>query len=138
MSEGERELEQLERRTVKPLIMAVGIVAMAADPVIAPELSENFIRYALTQGGLLSLVIVIGWSYRRDFTKMLDNKTEHISILTQLVAQSSVAQAQNAAALEANGKAIEAQAAAVASMTQVMAEFKGLLSGRRGAGARES
>jgi hypothetical protein len=51
----------------------------------------DFLKWALTQGGLVLVLIVVFWSYRRDFVGILRQEQERTKILTDLVSQSTVA-----------------------------------------------
>lgn len=53
--------------------------------------NADLIRYVFTQGGLFAVLIVVLWSYRRDFTRILDRDAERLEVLTGLVAANTSA-----------------------------------------------
>lgn len=52
---------------------------------------SDFVKWALTQGGLVIVLIIVGWSYRRDLTRLLQEEKERTKILTDLVQESTTA-----------------------------------------------
>ena len=86
--------------TATTMLLAVGVESTLAEP--------DLLRYAMTQGGLMLVVIVILWSYRRDFTRIQQRDDEKVAILIELVSK-------NIAALEHTG-------ATNASLTRVIEE----------------
>lgn len=65
----------------------------------------DLFRYAMTQGGLLVVVLVLLWSYRKDLKASNAKQDERIEVLTNLVATNTAAMTRAAAASEANEKA---------------------------------
>lgn len=78
----------------------------------------DLVRYAITQGGLLAVVLVLLWSYRRDWTNIVDQRGEHIAVLTNLVQQSTTAQANSAASLASMAEAIKEMTRTVGQISQ--------------------
>lgn len=111
---------------MKPFLFALTVAGMVADPVLSPDVSDNMLRFVVTQGGLLIALLAIGWSYRKDFTRLLDRKDDQIQTLTGLVAS-------NSSALAKNAEASAAQVQVIQQLAQEMAKFSGLMAGRRGA-----
>lgn len=64
-------------------------------------------KWALTQGGLVLVLLVVGWTYRRDFSRLLDNDTEKLHILTTLVATNTSAMERAAAASTAVERSVQ-------------------------------
>ncbi|HEX4346391.1 MAG TPA: hypothetical protein VHZ73_02400 [Vicinamibacterales bacterium] len=78
------------------------IVAAAIEPALTPP-DMDFTRYAMTQGGLLVVVLVLLWGIRRELT----GKDSQITVLTQLVKDSTQAQTSTADALDRVSRAVE-------------------------------
>ena len=85
--------------TATTMLLAVGIDSTLAEP--------DLLRYAMTQGGLLLVVIVLFWSYRRDFLRIQARDDEKIAILTDLVAKSTIAHEHAGAAVVALTKVVD-------------------------------
>lgn len=92
------------------LIAATTIVAMA-EPVLAD--SGDLLRYAITQGGLLAVVFVLLWSYRKDTLGALNLERERVSILTDLVASTKTAIVSASDVIAAQAKSIDGLARVV-------------------------
>ena len=83
--------------------------ALKADEIVAsPEASSQLIRWAITQGGPSVLVIVIGWSYRRDLLGVIVRKNEEIAaqweqnkLIVEMVRQTAQTNERLTAAVEA-------------------------------------
>jgi flagellar biosynthesis/type III secretory pathway M-ring protein FliF/YscJ len=43
------------------------VVGASGDQVT--QVDQEFLKYAITQGGLFLLLVAVGWSYRRDFLR---------------------------------------------------------------------
>lgn len=80
------------------------IVAATVEPVSEPDL----LRYGLTQGGLLAVVLVLLWSYRKDMIGKLADRDDHLIVMTGLVSKSTEAQWKSAEAVERMARALEA------------------------------
>lgn len=90
--------------------------AVLAVGVEAPMAEFDLTRYAVTQGGLLIVVLVLLWSIRKDMKAQAEleqsrlkaentRQTETIQVLTTLVQMNTTAMTRAAAASEANEKA---------------------------------
>lgn len=115
---------------IKPAFMMASLFAMQLEQTIDPASSDSMVRYALTQGGLLSLLIVLGWSYRRDFMQMAELRQERISVLTEIVSKSTEAQTRSAEALIQSTAALSTQAQSIHALSQAVGELKGAIAGR--------
>jgi hypothetical protein len=62
---------------------------IASSPVGATDM--DFFRWAVTQGGLVVVVLVIFWSYRRDLAGLLKEEQQRTRVLTDLVERNTVA-----------------------------------------------
>jgi hypothetical protein len=116
---------------MKPLAMFATMIAAMIEPTVDPALTENFVKYAMTQGGLFMLVIVLGWSYRRDFIRMADQRSERIQVLTDIVAAATAAQTKTADALAQSIAGAAAQAQSLQQALSLLTELKVSLAGRR-------
>lgn len=117
---------------IKPFAIAGSFLAMGAESAAATMDPENFVRYALTQGGLFALVCVLGWSYRRDLMRVSDDKTERLSVMTDLVVAATAAQTKTADSLTQSTLAIAAQAQSIQGLSSVLTRVEVALAGRRG------
>jgi hypothetical protein len=80
------------------------MVAAAVEPVVN---DADLPRYALTQGGLLAVVLVLLWSYRKDTMSILREKENNITLMAEMVQEATAASVKTAEALERMGRAIE-------------------------------
>lgn len=69
-------------------------------------LDVRFYEWAFTQGGLTAVVLVLLWSYRRDFVSLLKSQDERLSVLTKLVGDAMGAIHAGTAQSEATEKAM--------------------------------
>jgi predicted metalloprotease len=95
----------------RPTVAVIAMALAAAEPVIVPE--QDLIRYGITQGGLVLVVLVIFWSYRRDLVRLIDAKDQNLRVLTELVASNTSAATRMAEAVEAQEKVIERLTSAI-------------------------
>lgn len=72
-------------------------------------LSENVdvVKYGVTQGGLLAVVLVLLYFYRRDFMDRLDEKNDRLKVMTDLAAESATSLTRLTEALERMNRTIE-------------------------------
>jgi len=88
-------------------LFAVGIVEN-------PPLSDfDVLKYAVTQGGLVIVVLVLLWSYRKDLKALSERQDERLKVLTDMVQSNAIAMARMAAASEAQEKSAHRLARAV-------------------------
>ncbi len=88
------------------LTMALGLAAL--EPVMPlPGDDFSLLKYAITQGGLVLVVIVLLWSYRRDFTRVLTEQQDRLSVMTNIVQVSTAALTRSADASERMARAVE-------------------------------
>lgn len=66
-------------------------VAVAEGDATLSSPPPELVKWSVTQGGLVLVLLVVLWSYRRDFTRVLAREDEETAILTDLVAQASAA-----------------------------------------------
>jgi hypothetical protein len=116
---------------VKAAIAPFAILGMVLDTAVAPMTAENFLQYALTQGGLFGVVLIGGYVWRRDAMKTLADKNERIDVLTNLVASSVAASTQAAAVQAESVAAIRSQAATLQSLSMIIQRLDVGLGGRR-------
>lgn len=86
------------------LIATSLMVAAAVEPVVS---DTDLPRYALTQGGLLAVVLVLLWSYRKDLNGVIREHESAHATMTELVQDSTAANVKTAEALERMARAIE-------------------------------
>jgi hypothetical protein len=116
---------------VKAAIAPFAILGMVVDTAVVPMSAENFMQYALTQGGLFGVVLIGGYVWRRDAMKALADKTERIDVLTTLVANSVTASTQAAASMAEATAAIRAQASSIQNLSMIIQRLDVGLGGRR-------
>lgn len=76
---------------------------LAAQPIDGPAGSiggfpVDLAKWAMTQGGLVVVTLVILWSYRRDFKKVIEAQQQELGVVTELAKECSAHIAQSAAA----------------------------------------
>lgn len=86
----------------RTVLAATVLGAEAAAPLVSPP-DTDFTRYAMTQGGLLVVVLVLLWGIRREML----GKDNQIAELTGLVKESTEAQTKATDALERLSRAVE-------------------------------
>ncbi len=67
----------------------------------------DMLRYAVTQGGLLTAFLVLLYFYRKDFQSDRDRASDRITVLTDLVQRASEAHTKSADAQMVQARAIE-------------------------------
>lgn len=95
----------LESLSVKCLVavgLLVGVTLHAAGfQPLPPAVSEpDLLRYALTQGGLLGVALVLLYFYRRDITQQIARKDERLEYFASMVAANTAAMERMATAVE--------------------------------------
>jgi hypothetical protein len=81
--------------------MTTALLVTALETV-APS-DPDLVRYAVTQGGLLAVVLILLWSMHRDSSR----KDERLEVMTDLVAQSTAATARATEVLERLARSVE-------------------------------
>lgn len=94
------------------LLMTIGAVDAQQNGGEGPA-SEAFWKWAIVQGGLALVVLVGGWSYRRDLMRLVREGEERITVLTSLAERSASAMQSAADATREQSAAIERLAQAV-------------------------
>lgn len=96
------------------------LFAFMIDNAVSTGTDDSLIHYAITQGGLLAVVLVLIYlrqqdvkQQKEDNDKRHEENLERISILTDIAAQSATANTTNAAAARANADAITRLAGSV-------------------------
>lgn len=95
---------------LKAGMLGMSLVVAAAEPLLG---EVDLAKYALTQGGLLIVVLVLIWLQRRDNERISKKDEEKIVVLTDLVRASTVAMTHAAEASIASEKANHRLARAV-------------------------
>lgn len=97
------------------IYFASGLAIVAAlEPVSGGE--TDLIRYALTQGGLLAVVLVLLWSIRKDALGVLKERENAIVVMSDMVTKCATALEKAADAGQQQARAMEQMARAVESM----------------------
>lgn len=83
---------------------------LAAQSMDAPTGSiggfpVDLAKWAMTQGGLVVVTLVILWSYRRDFKRVIEAQQQELGIVTALAQECSKHIAESAAAQQAMAQA---------------------------------
>jgi hypothetical protein len=93
------------------LTLTATLLFATLEPVLGGE--TDLPRYAITQGGLLAVVLVLLW-YIRELHKQRDGASDQtIESLTSIVAETNVSMQKNISVGEAQEKAIDRLAHAV-------------------------
>lgn len=88
----------------KGLIATTLMIAAAVEPVVS---ETDLVKYGLTQGGLLAVVLVLLWSYRKDMVGKLSDVGDQLAVMTSIVSKSTEAQLKSAEAVERMARALE-------------------------------
>jgi hypothetical protein len=107
------------------LTLSANLFATMLEPSTSGAVEPDILRYAITQGGLLAVVLVLIWlrqqeqkqAARAAEQKHEDNLTR-ISILTDIASRSATASESSAAASRENASAIQRLASAVERFTK--------------------
>ena len=88
---------------------AAAVLMMAAfDPAMSQPTGDfDVVRYAITQGGLLAVVLVLLWTYRRDLMRQLSEKDDRLKVMTELVQGATTALTRSADACDRMARAVE-------------------------------
>lgn len=87
-------------RSLRGLILGLAVVALSANGLWASQsttpaglsaVESDFVKWALTQGGLTIVLLGTLWSYRRDMTRGLREEQARTQVLTALVEKSTEA-----------------------------------------------
>lgn len=89
---------------MKGLGLAAMLFATSVESVTA---EPDLVKYAITQGGLLAVVLVLLWSYRRDFLRIQQKDNEKIALLTALVSDNTAVMSRTVDASHRLAKAVE-------------------------------
>lgn len=93
----------------------VYIPAMLLFALAEPTAADGeFIRYAITQGGLLAVVLVLLWYIRQQHTATVDDKDRQINekdnrldVITTLVSNNTIAMTKSADAINTLARTVE-------------------------------
>lgn len=89
---------------MRGLMLAGSLIIATVEPVLG---DQDPVRYAISQGGLLAVVCVVLFFYRRDFLKAAEKQAEEKSVLMDLVRANTAALAHMTDALIASQQATE-------------------------------
>jgi hypothetical protein len=72
-----------------------------------PGVQIEFWKWAVTQGGLVVVTLVILWSYRKDFKSVLAENRDALSVIAGLVKENAISMTEGAAAARAVSDALD-------------------------------
>lgn len=78
-------------------------------------MDAEFWKWALTQGGVIVALLVIVWSYRRDFVRIINHERDKVDTLLKLVGESNSTMANSTAQHAATEKALHRLAKSIES-----------------------
>lgn len=102
--------------------LSLALIVAAVEPLAG---DTDLVKYAVTQGGLLAVVLVLLWSYRRELKRQLDDKEaererqleekekeldekeQRLQVFMTLVTQSTTALTRSADACDRMARAAE-------------------------------
>jgi hypothetical protein len=91
-------------------VLLLNSMTLASAQTLAPEdpgLHIEFWKWAVTQGGLVVVTLVILWSYRKDFKSVRAENKETLSVVAGLVKESVASTTEGAAASRAVAEALD-------------------------------
>lgn len=80
---------------------------LGMEPVLPIGGDFDLVKYGLTQGGLVLVVCVLLWFYRRDYTRLNDNQGHQLDVMTNIVANATAALTRSAEASDRMARAVE-------------------------------
>lgn len=89
---------------MRGVMLAGTLIVATVEPVLG---EPDVVRYAITQGGLLAVVLVLIYMMRRDFQRREAKGEEKAVILTELVRANTAALTHTTDALIASQQATE-------------------------------
>src|SRR4051812_22149918 len=92
---------------VRAVSAAFMILAVAVDPILPQVGDVDLVKYAVTQGGLLAVVLVLMWSYRRDWQRTLSEERDRSSATLTLAKETTFALTRSTEICERLTKAVE-------------------------------
>jgi hypothetical protein len=82
---------QTDQPTPATPTTSTGDTKPSGGPMPGSSTEIEFYKWAVTQGGLVLVILVVLWTYRRDMQRISAKDAEKTEILTDLVADSKVA-----------------------------------------------
>lgn len=96
-------------------LIATALIVATLEPT-GVGADVDLTKYAITQGGLLAVVFVLLFFYRRDFMRKQKSDEDQIAILTSLVEKNTTALVATGSTLTANEKATHRLSRAIEGM----------------------
>jgi hypothetical protein len=97
-------------------LLLTTLILATLEPVLPTAGEFDILKYAITQGGLACVVLVVLWSYRRDYARLTTVDSDRLEVLTTLVVNATAALTQNAAATTQNTAATDRMARAIETL----------------------
>lgn len=92
---------------------AMTVASQSEQSTASAGADPEFVKWAFTQGGLVLVVLILGWSYRRDMLRIAAKDGEKIELLTELVRDASTAVQASTSQSAATEKSIHRLARAI-------------------------
>lgn len=96
---------------------AASQISTVAAPSAGPSKEIELLQWGVTQGGLVLVVLVVVWSYRRDFQRVFDAERTKSSELLLALQASTTALTSHAEMLRENSSAAHEQAKALMELS---------------------
>ena len=97
--------------------VTLALVIAAMEPALSVG-EGDLVKYAVTQGGLLLVVLVLLWNARNSYEQRLGHKEESNRVLIDLVSDTRVALAKNADTILTQAESIKGLTRAVEKITE--------------------
>lgn len=95
---------------IRLLTTSALLVAVSVETVMPPQ---DFVTYAITQGGLLAVALLMIWVWRKDTLGSLQMERDRAQALMTLVANNTEAMTKSSDAIHSQARSIEGLARAV-------------------------
>lgn len=101
---------------VRLTLLAIVMAGAGLDLFGSPD--ADLLRWGLAQGGCFLVLLLVLWSYRRDFQRILSRDEERLKVMTDIVQANTAAMVQTTAALNDQKDATHRLAKAVEKMDE--------------------
>lgn len=90
---------------MRGVTLTLALFVATIEPIASEP--DVLVKYAITQGGLLAVVLVLLFFYRRDFLREIEEQRERLSVMAGMVESSTQALTRSADASERMARAVE-------------------------------